>query len=406
MNKLSKSQKGLMLIASILASSSLMVLSLGLWTQAMSFWRASEDNLVRMEAFHLAESGLDQAIVNLEADISYSGNGGYAYEKSGVALGSFSTVIETPNPANPFMKRITSTGITPDRDGSGRGVAARTIISMVRLVPPQAFDYAFFADEGITLAGSPSVSIDSYDSNFAAYNALTAKSTADVGTNAAGVNSIELNGNVTIKGNASVGPGANLNDAIYVGPNSTITGTEGSLLAPKTYTESTIPKSAVPMGNVVLDANQRLTLNGGTYVMDSLNISGKALLTVAEPTTIYIKNASSIAGNGVASKDDRPRNLIIHVVNGAPISYSGNGNLYGAIYAPESAVSVSGNGQVYGAVISNTYNQSGNGQFHFDEDLKNPDTSSNLRAEIVSWQESNKYLSTTASAGSGQGDAS
>ncbi len=50
---------------------------------------------------------------------------------------------------------------------------------------------------------------------------------------------------------------------------------------------------------------------------------------------------------------------------------TGNGNSYGAIYAPAAAITVSGNGGVYGALTGITVNFSGNGGLHYDEALGN-----------------------------------
>ncbi len=51
--------------------------------------------------------------------------------------------------------------------------------------------------------------------------------------------------------------------------------------------------------------------------------------------------------------------------------FSGNGDLYAAIYAPTATTSVTGNGDVYGSLIGDTITISGNGDVLFDESLHN-----------------------------------
>ncbi len=98
---------------------------------------------------------------------------------------------------------------------------------------------------------------------------------------------------------------------------------------------------------------------------------------------IYVTGSISISGNGVSTAGNLPPNLLIYGTRDptstnpacvgsnccTSVSISGNGNFYGAVYAPAATISQSGNGAVYGSLTGNTINISGNGGFHYDEAL-------------------------------------
>lgn len=386
-------EKGFLLISSYLVLSTLMVASLALWLREVAFLRASENTIAQAEAFQLAESALDLAIANLEEDITYAGVADVPYAQAGNQVGVYTVNIQTPNNNDPLLKRITATGTTVARGQGMRGVATRTVTSFVRIVPRPEFEFAFFADKGITLAGSGAVVIDSYNSSLGNYNQQPPTQNADVATNAVQNAVVSLEGNATIQGDVSVGPGADPNTAIYVGPNSSISGTTGNLPASYTYETVEVPKSAVPLGDVNLSAKQTLVLDGGSYVMDSLSITGKASIQTTEPTTVYLLGNALIEGQGIVNGDSIPKNLIIYVIGSNTLRYAGTAALYAAIYAPQSHVELYGGAGAYGAVIADTYEQGGGGNFHYDEDLKNRSANERPRAVVVSWQEQNKYFS-------------
>jgi len=56
-----------------------------------------------------------------------------------------------------------------------------------------------------------------------------------------------------------------------------------------------------------------------------------------------------------------------------------------------------GNGQLFGAAVSKTYQQSGNGNVHFDEALKQIAGSGSNALTVKSWQENNIAAQSTSS---------
>lgn len=392
MHKLIKNQKGVLLITSYLALATLMTMSLALWSRSDNFNRVSEQKMSQMTAFHMAESALDQVIVALEQDLTYTGFSDTNYTFNGQVLGTYSASVETPDNSNPYLKKVVSSATTNDTGGDGRRLATRSTISYVELIPPKNFDFAFFAEEGITFSGSGNVVADSYDSALGPYNGITAYERADVATNSTTNSIVTVSGNATIKGDVSVGEGGDPSTGIDVGPNGSITGGTGSLLNNKVLDPVEVPRSAEDLGNVNLSGKDNLILTQGVYVMDSLNMAGQSTITTQGQVTVYFRGDAKIAGNGVATTEERPRNLIFHVMGNQKIDYAGNADLHAAIYAPDGSVKISGNGQVFGAVVGHDITLNGGGNFHYDEDLKRTDPNDALRAEIVSWQENNKSL--------------
>lgn len=384
-------QNGFVLISSYLALSTMMIFSLSLWMRHASMSRNAEETMNRLRAFHLAESALDQAIVNLEANITYTGVNGVNYAKNGQTIGSYDILVESPDANNSLMKRITATGTTPNLDGAGRGLSTRTIVCYLNLVQNPTFQFAIFADEKVDLQGSPSLYIDSYDSRLADYSLATARAKADVGTNGTGNGVVSLTGNVTVKGDVTVGPGGNPATAITVGNNASISGTTGAAIEPLEMEESKVPKSIIQMGSVSLTGEE--VLPSGNYSFDSLSITGNGSLKFSGPANIYLKGTSYIGGNGVLSAFEVPKNLIIHVIGTQEVTYAGNGDFHGAIYGPKANVKISGNGEMFGAVLSKNITSNGNGKIHFDESLKDAPENPVYWADIVAWQESNKQMS-------------
>ena len=94
---------------------------------------------------------------------------------------------------------------------------------------------------------------------------------------------------------------------------------------------------------------------------------------------IYVTGSVDIGGNGVGTAQNLPPNFLLYGTvdpsNAAnkctSVSIHGNGNFYGAVYAPDAAVQVAGNGVNYGALTGNTVQINGNGGFHYDEALGN-----------------------------------
>ena len=99
-------------------------------------------------------------------------------------------------------------------------------------------------------------------------------------------------------------------------------------------------------------------------------------------TRLWLKGGADISGNGVVNAAQKPTNLLIYgmppnyypgVPGALDVKVRGNGQFYGAIYAPEAAITLGGagaSGEVFGSLIGKTVTMDGNGtKIHYDEAL-------------------------------------
>jgi hypothetical protein len=228
----------------------------------------------------------------------------------------------------------------------------------------------------VTLSGNATT--DSYDSRLGAYNVSGNRGTnGDISTDATANGSVSLGSNNAINGSVLVGPGGNTATAVANG--GTITGTLGTEAATWNMPLSTIPAGVTNQGALSISGNTVRTFSEGTYWFSSLSISGNGRLVTTGAVKIYVTGAINISGNGVGTAGNLPTNLLVYgtvdPTNSAnkttSVAVTGNGNFYGAIYAPAAAITVSGNGAVYGALTGASVNFSGNGGLHYDEALGN-----------------------------------
>ncbi|MBF0589406.1 MAG: hypothetical protein HQL53_09770 [Magnetococcales bacterium] len=143
-----------------------------------------------------------------------------------------------------------------------------------------------------------------------------------------------------------------------------------------------------------LQGNSSLTLHGpGEHVVfvDSgglfkthgnaqLNLVGGATLTV------YLTGDLSLRGNAIVNTG-APANLRIYASGNGAFDVGGNFGFSGVLYAPFGTVDLVGNHQYRGSVRGWTIVNSGNGDFDYDESLK--DLGSGSRGQIIPirWEE-------------------
>jgi len=235
----------------------------------------------------------------------------------------------------------------------------------VLLVRNQAalFTDALFGREQVTLSGNATT--DSYDSSLGAYGGKNQFQNGDIQSNGA----INLNGNAQVQGNATPGPDSKLD----TNGNASVTGSTDPATSSKTLPDITIPGNAIDLGNIQLSGNDSRTLTAGVYKVSGLSISGNATLMIdaaAGAITLYVTGAISVGGNGISNGSGLPKNLAIVQTGNSGISFSGNSNYYGTIYAPNSELAMSGNNEMFGSFVGASMAITGNAKFHYDQILK------------------------------------
>ncbi len=240
------------------------------------------------------------------------------------------------------------------------------------------FGDAAHGSDGVSLVGNAIT--DSYNSTNGPYNVNgNVGSNGNVGTDSAAAAAISLTGNAVVNGNAAVGPGGDTSTGITLTGSAAITGSSSVEAAAWTIPLSTIPAGVTNSGALSISGNRVMTLSTGVYWFSSISITGNAQLQVLGPVKIYVTGNVDIAGNGVATANSVPPNLLIYGTADpnnpsnvtTSVSIAGNGNFYGALYAPQAAINASGNGAVFGALTGRTVTLNGNGGLHYDEALQN-----------------------------------
>ena len=287
------------------------------------------------------------------------------------------------------------------------GTNIQTTVS-VRLTPTffNPFMYGAFGDEGVSLTGNGT--FDSYNSCDGPYDVNNNVGTeGGVGTNATGFGVIELDGNAAVNGDATVGPGGNVSD-IDDSSNNGITGTlsvAGTLqdMTPLTDPGCSTDETLVVNGNgaktftagtyqlpaISIDGNANIDVFGDVTfcVAGNVNTAGNAVLTInpGASLTMYVGGNITLSGNGIVNAGQGPEDFLIYgTATTSSITIAGNGNMHGAIHAPEADISVTGNGDIYGSVIGDTVTVTGNGDIHFDECLVNATTASTPSSFAIS----------------------
>ena len=266
----------------------------------------------------------------------------------------------------------------------------------------QTFQYGAFAT-GAT-CGAIQLSGNGGTNSYTSYNTSTStftwSSAGNVGTNGnltesgratvngtlstprVGVGSCSA-GNIdaeTSSGHANVTGGlVHLPQAVVMAtpPTPTITGSDVS------YTGGT---NTLPPGNYnnvsCAGGSTVLQLNAGSYVFNSLTLSGQCTLKIGTGPVLI-----NVAGNSTTSPIDLTGGSVAGLTTGVNaydasqlqieyggtgnVKLAGNGDMIGVFYAPNAPATFTGNGNLYGAVISSTITNGGNGYIYFDSRLQN-----------------------------------
>lgn len=373
-----KDNKGVALISTLGLISTTATLSIALMAASLAEIRAAQRFEDRLVAFHWADGTVDQSIVNLRANSAF---GGVASTQAVTARtsGSYESTV-TPSQTEQNVYTISALG-TVGSLPTDYGYQVRQITVVVERQAGTRANTALFANSQLTMSGNAQT--DAYDSRVAPYNPATATNEGHIATNASAPGMVSLSGNVKIKGDLVVGPGANPLTAARLSGNAAILGDRVVATArnPMTPVQGRLAYKGMSTGDSVV------RLEPGTYVVSSLNVGGNGALNCTGPTDIYVAGDVHIAGNGIVASHDRAADVKIHIQGERNVTISGNGNVYGLIYAPESHVKISGNAQIFGSVVGESIHHSGNGKVHLDKALLQASGQS-ADCRFRSWSES------------------
>jgi hypothetical protein len=314
----------------------------------------------------------------IQHQVDASGNSVYQDAVTGQPTTVTSQVLGGNTVYNPPMLVVTAEGI----QGAVRRMISpnyRPIVSTTTTntdVITDPFKNAIHARNTVELVGNAWT--DSYDSRNGPYHPINNRGhRGHVSTDGIAAGIITVSSNSSIDGDAIVGPGGNVSTA--VNNSGTITGLLGTEPGTQNLPLSSIPAGLINQGPLTIAGNAIRVLGEGAYWFTMISITGNARLQTTGAVKIYVTGNIDIGGNGIATAGNLPPNLLIYGTQDpsdasqktTTVKIHGNGNFYGAVYAPGAALDVYGNGAVYGALTGNTAKINGNGGFHYDEALGN-----------------------------------
>lgn len=120
--------------------------------------------------------------------------------------------------------------------------------------------------------------------------------------------------------------------------------------------------------NMVVRSQDNLTLQAGTYYLDSITMRAGASVTITGPTTIYVTGDINATGTGFVNTTQDPHDLSI-ICLATSVELNGTSDFFGSVLAPNADVILSGTSDYYGAVVGGTVEMRGDFQFHVEESL-------------------------------------
>lgn len=375
-------------------------------------------SVVRSQAWNaaiaIAEAGVEEAMAQLNPGVtgtapnlaanSWTLNGGNYYAPDRSLGDSSYKVIIVPG----TIPVIYSTGYT--RVSYSAVPISRTV--RVTATNGMMFTSAMAAQQTIDMKGN-NLSIDSYDSTDplystnGKYDSKKARDKGDVATNNGLTNSLNV-GNANIKGKIrtgayglpSVGSQGSVGSSAWVDGGNT--GIQPGWFADDFNMEfpDVLPPfsggAATPVGKTVGGTNYSYVLGTDNYQLSSLSLKTGNAVLVAGRAVLYVTGNVSMSGSsqiyiapgaslelfvGGASTSLTQVNTSGYAKDftyyGLPtntsISWSGNNEFIGTVYAPSASFSLTGGGSnnndYQGACIVNSVTMNGHFSFHFDESL-------------------------------------
>jgi hypothetical protein len=286
--------------------------------------------------------------------------------------------------------------------------------------PPSYFSRAIAANGSIKLSGAAIV--DGYNSKIGQYSSTNRNATGGVYTDSQQDKAIDV-GSAHIYGMAVTGPGGtvsvadgsvgDMNQTIgiqygWVDNNMNISfqeaATPAGLTTPPTQTRSGVSNiyylsensSKVIYkyeGDMISNSQNRpivVTGNATLWVTGNFIVNGMGYVYIAPGASLnlYVGGNGSISGGGVVNDSNGngaglPGSFsYFGLPTSTSLTYSGQADFVGTIYAPQAAVNISGGSSVFGAIICDSFTSSGGSGVHYDQGL-----SGGGLLTVISWRE-------------------
>lgn len=340
--------------------------------------------VARERAFWYAESGINHALAQANAEdfSGWSGTNTTKTYKSSLESGYYSVTADGVG-TNTIKTRAIGYALA-----KGTGIQQRTIETTFR--PAGPFDFGAFGKYSLHLDSNALT--DSYDSNEGAYNVDTAYANGDIGTN--GV-LLGIDSNAQINGNASTGPGGEVdisgnavvnghisNENDYDIPPTEIPESVESLASSGAYTgvsgANHIPaNSIIKFDSLNMVSNSTITIGANSiiYITGDLAQASNTSIITEGPVEIYVDGDVDIRSNGIVNLTTVTTDLKIYgsgpnAKEDQVFNINSNSDFYGVIYAPEALVDLDSNADIFGAVVGGIIDIDANMRLHYDEALQ------------------------------------
>ena len=371
------SESGAILPIVIILTLALTITGLALLSAGVMENKLARREVYKNQAFYLAEAGIEHLKVKLYAEenepqISWIdlGNGDYRVE------GFYS--LDPPY------------AISTGRITEGEQEILKKIKVAIHQTSP--FDFSLFGDNQILLDSN--VTVDSYNSKEGDYP-LTQSNDGDIGTNSTFPSAVTLDSNVIVYGDATIGPGGDVDEVISIQSNAQIIGEK--VVASESKELPLIDASEAPTlpdrgsfylggddtdiisqsgrySSFVLDSNAILTIDQDVtlYVEGSLEIMSNSQIRVTNDANvlIYLGGELSVGSNGIVNESQLPsRFSIVGLDTCDTITLDSNAQFWGTIYAPNARIGIDSNGDLYGSIVGNEIIMDSNAGVHYDKAL-------------------------------------
>jgi len=393
-----KRQNGSILALTLLVMAAIFffgLLYLSFYQAEKTLAQKAETDLIALEA---ASAGIQDALYQLKKNPWWSaGFSAVTLPRSGA---TYTMSFNSGQTAVPWSTN-NSQGTSPVTGSRGRTVPAGLIHlvsvgvsgkskkveeALVLAAAGSPFNGAAFVNSNISLQGN--VLVDSWNSAQGPYAQTSQQSGGNIGTNLGTNGIVELQGNVTVAGNVSLGTGGSPASIQAGGSSSYIS---SSVNAPQTYPFQT-PPSGINQGDISYGSNTSATLAPGTY--RNLSLSGDSTVQLQPGNYVFTGDISlegnsqilvpsngqavfytggdiHLTGNSISNTPQRPQNLVIFGGPGTTeVHISGNGSAYMALYAPAAKIEINGNAGIFGAIVADSLSMQGNAGIHFDQSLR------------------------------------
>jgi len=121
-------------------------------------------------------------------------------------------------------------------------------------------------------------------------------------------------------------------------------------------------KHSIINGKLKLSGQDIFYITTGTYYLTGIEISGQTKLYITGTVRIFSTGKIQVSGQSELHYTGNPYNLVIYCNTTEQILISGQGEMKGIIYAPDSEVQISGLGITISNVFGKTVKVSGNGK--------------------------------------------